>query len=177
MNGEAAAGQLVLAAIDRSRNSLVAAGAAARIAHMMGARLGLVHVLDAPSSHFWAGVEERMKEEIRAQADATMAHISERVKAVCDVPLEYYIVEGEPETQIRDIIAGDPRILMLVIGRNGLRTERHVRPRLGHSLGHLSGRLAADLRIPVLIIPPDAVASNVCPGLLDLDPAPPSDSP
>jgi nucleotide-binding universal stress UspA family protein len=174
MNGEAAAGRLVLAAIDRSKNSLLAAGAAARIAHMLGARLGLVHVLEAPPLNFWAGVEERMKEDIRAQAEATLSHILERVKAICNVPLEYYIVEGEPETQIRDIVAGDPRILMLVIGRNGLRSERRARPRLGRSLGRLSGRLAADLQVPVLIVPPDAAASNVCPGLLDPDqPAPP----
>jgi nucleotide-binding universal stress UspA family protein len=174
MNSEAAAAsRLVLAAIDRSRNSILAAGAAARLAHMLGARLGLVHVLEALPLNFWAGVEQRMKEEIRAEAEATLSYISERVKAVCDVPLEYYIVEGEPETQIRDIVDGDPRILILVMGRNGLATERRARPRLGRSLGRLSGKLAADLHIPVLIVPPDAPTSSVCPGLLDPDQLPP----
>jgi nucleotide-binding universal stress UspA family protein len=66
---------VILVAIDGSQNSLVAAGVGARMASSLGARLGLIHVLDVPALNFWVGVESRMKEEIRTQAEATLTRI------------------------------------------------------------------------------------------------------
>lgn len=161
---------LVLAAIDGSHNSIVAAGAAARLTRMLRGRLGLIHVLDVPPLNFWVGVETRMKEDIRAQAEATLIRISERVEAVCDVMPEYYIVEGLPESEIRRVVETEPAVVMVVAGRHGVDTERRAALGLGRSLGRLCEKLAAELPVPVLIVPPDGISADICPDLRDLTP-------
>jgi nucleotide-binding universal stress UspA family protein len=147
---------------------MVAAGAAARLTRMLGGRLGLIHVLDVPPLNFWVGVEARMKEDIRTQAEATLLQIAERVEAVCSVVPEYFIVEGLPEVEIRLVVEADPAIVMVVAGRHGVGTERRAGLTLGRSLGRLSEKLAADLSVPVLIVPPEGGSSDVCPDLRDL---------
>ena len=172
---EQAVSRLVLAAIDGSHNSILAAGIAARLARRVDARLGLIHVLDVPPLNFWVGVEARMKEDIRAQAEATLVHITERIEAVCHVLPEYYIVEGVPEVEIRRVVAAEPRVVMVVAGRHGVGTERRAALALGRNLGRLSEKLASDLPVPVVIVPPESIPSELCPGILDLEPpTPPS---
>ncbi len=169
--------RLVLAAIDGSRNSVLAAGIAARLSRRLEARLGLIHVLDVPPLNFWVGVETRMKEDIRAHAEATLLHISEQIKAMCNVLPEYHIVEGLPEAEIRRVVAAEPRVVMVVAGRHGVGTERRAALALGRSLGRLSEKLASDLPVPVLIVPPEFIPSDLCPTIQGLDLPDGSDTP
>jgi nucleotide-binding universal stress UspA family protein len=76
---------VILAAVDGSENSLVAAGVGARLATMLHARLGLVHVLDVPPLNFWVRVEDRMKEDIRAQAEQLPTDVSRRIARACNL--------------------------------------------------------------------------------------------
>jgi nucleotide-binding universal stress UspA family protein len=70
---------IILVAVDGSRNSSVATGVGTGLAAMLRARLGLVHVLDVPPLNSWARVEDRMKEDIRAQAEALLSDVSRRI--------------------------------------------------------------------------------------------------
>ncbi len=100
----------ILVAIDGSKNSMLAAGFAARLAKSLGAHLGLLHVLDVPVLSFWANVELRMKDDIRAQAEKTLTEISANISEVCEIVPEFYIVEGIPEEEVlRDVLRRDVR--------------------------------------------------------------------
>jgi nucleotide-binding universal stress UspA family protein len=155
---------VVLVAIDGSQNSMLAAGVGARIANMLGARLRLIHVLDVPPLSFWVGVATRMKEDIRAQAEITLTHISDRIGAVCAVVPEYSIVEGIPEEEILRVVKEDHAILMVVAGRHGIATEKHSTLSL-RRMGHLTEKLAMQLPVPVVVVPHDIPASHICPAV------------
>lgn len=162
----------ILVAIDGSRNSMLAAGLGARMAKLMGAHLGLIHVLDVPTLNFWVGVEARMKEDIRAQAEATLTDISEKITASCGIVPEYYIVEGLPEMEIQKVVNNDPSILMVVSGRFGVATEKHTRLTVRRTMGRLTEKLSTLLPVPVLVVPDDIPVSHICAAMADLRPQP-----
>lgn len=157
----------ILVAIDGSHNAMVAAGVGARLAKLMGVHLGLVHILDVPTLAFWVGVEARMKDDIRDQAEKTLIDISGKISAACGVIPEYYILEGSPEEEILRVVSEDPNILMVVTGRRGLSTEKHSQVRLRRAAAGLGQKLGAHLPVPVLVVPSDISPSHICSAMVE----------
>ena len=152
---------VILAAIDGSQNSLLAAGLAARLASLLGTHLGLIHVLDEPVVGFWGGLAARMKSDIRREAEATLMAFAERVTASCGVVPEFFIEEGLPEDVIPRVVETRERVMMLVLGRIGLDGERraHLRQR---AIGHVTDRLLHHLDLPILTVPADIDPTQIC---------------
>ncbi len=152
---------VILAAIDGSQNSLLAAGLAARLASLLGTHLGLIHVLDEPVVGFWGGLAARMKSDIRQQAEATLTTFAQKVTASCGVVPEFFIEDGLPEDVIPLVVEARAGAMMLVLGRIGLDGERraHLRQR---TIGHVTDKLLHHLDIPVLIVPADIDPSQIC---------------
>lgn len=160
----------ILVAIDGSRNSMLAAGVAARMCRLLNAHLGLVHVLEMPALGFWVGVETRMKDEIRAQAEQRLTEITDRMKEVCDIVPEFYILEGIPEDEISRVAnERDGELLMVIAGRHGVATEKHSHLKLRRRAGHLTSKLAEQLRVPLLVVPPDVPLSHICPAMAEME--------
>jgi nucleotide-binding universal stress UspA family protein len=131
---------------------------------MLRARLGLVHVLDVPPLNFWARVEDRMKEDIRAQAEALLTDVSQRIARACHLTPTFYIVEGPPDVEVCRLAQEQPDVLMVIAGRYGMASER--RSRLPQALsGDLARRLVSQLPVPFLVIPPDIDDQHICPNL------------
>jgi len=163
----------VLVAIDGSHNSMMAAGVGARVARLIGAHLGLIHVLDLlPTQSFWGGLEARMKHDIREDAEQRLTEIAEKMATLCDILPEFFIAEGLPETEIQKLVESDPSILMVIAGRQGMASEKHSHLRLGRTTGHVSSKLTESLKVPVLIVPPDIPMSHICPAMAAEAPAP-----
>jgi len=157
---------VILVAVDGSQNALVAAAVGARLANQLHAHLGLVHVLDVPPLNFWTGVENRMKEDIRAQAEQTLTDVSHRIAAFCDLLPNFYIVEGPPEEEISRLAKEDTRVLMIVAGRQGVDTEKGSR--LARPItGDIVNKLAKLSPVPLLLIPPDVDGARICPNLAE----------
>jgi nucleotide-binding universal stress UspA family protein len=155
---------LILAGVDGSQNSLVAAGAAARLATTLGTRLGLVHVLDEPVMGFWGGLHERMSEEVRDEAESELTDVARRVQDACGVMPQIFIETGVPEEAIMRVASEEPGVVMVAVGRHGLNAEHHARlviPRSGHVARYLAGHLS----VPVLCVPPDVASSQICEAL------------
>ena len=138
----------ILVAIDGSQSSYVAAGVAAQLARSLGAHLGMIHVLDAPMRGFWAGVEDRIQDDIRVQAESTLGAIADRIRESCSVMPEFYIVEGVPDEEIMKAVKEDPRIMMVVAGSQGLATESKSQLRLRQGAGKLAAKLSDRLPVP-----------------------------
>ncbi len=151
----------ILVAVDGSQNATLAAGYAARLAKTLGAHLGMIYVLDMPAISFWAGIEERMKDDVRAQAEKSLMEISTRIGEICGVVPEFYIVDGVPEDEVVKAVNDDPQIMMVITGRDGISTEKRSLPRLRRTSGRFSGRLAEHLSVPLLIVPPDLAVSHI----------------
>lgn len=152
---------VILACVDGSQNSLLAAGVAARMASLTGAHLALVHVLDEPVMGYWGGLHDRMAEDVRKEAEATLAEVAQRVQRVCGVTPEVFIETGLPEDAIPRIAASEEGVMMVIVGRRGLDGEHHARllnPRTGHVAAHLADHLS----VPLLCVPPDVASSQIC---------------
>ena len=162
----------VLVAIDSSHNSMLAAGVGARMAKLLDAHLGLIHVLGLPEQSFWGGVEARMKDEIRDEAERRLSEISEKMHTVCDILPEFFIVEGLPEDEIAKVVSGDPSIIMVIAGRYGVASEKHSHLRLGRARGHVTIKLMESLKVPLLVVPPDIPLSHICPAMAEMQSAP-----
>jgi len=152
----------ILVAIDGSHTSLVAAGVAGQLARSLGAHLGMIHVLDAPMRGFWAGVEDRIQDDIRAQAEATLGEIADKIRESCNVMPEFYIVEGVPDEEIMKAVKEDPRIMMVVAGSQGLATETKSQLRLRHGAGKLAAKLSDRLPVPLLLVPRNIDVAHIC---------------
>lgn len=162
----------ILVAIDSSYNSMLAAGVGARMANLLGAHLGLIHVLGLPEQSFWGGVEARMKDEIRGDAEHHLTAISEKMHSVCNILPEFFIVEGLPEAEIPKVVSGDPSIIMVIAGRYGVASEKHSHLRLGRARGHVTTKLMEALKVPLLVVPPDIPMSHICPAMAEMQKAP-----
>lgn len=152
---------LILAGVDGSQNSLLAAGVAARMASLTNAHLGLVHVLDEPVLGYWGALHQRMTEEVREEAERTLSEVAQRVQRLCGVSPEIFIENGLPEDAIARVAAREPGVMMVIVGRHGLDGEHHARllnPRTGHVAAHLANHLS----VPVMCVPPDIAASQIC---------------
>jgi nucleotide-binding universal stress UspA family protein len=159
----------VLVAIDSSRNSMLAAGVAARMARLLDAHLGLIHVLGLPEQSFWGGVEAKMKDEIRAEAERRLTEITEKMHSVCDILPEFFIMEGLPEDEILKVVVEDPSIIMVIAGRQGVASEKHSHLRLRRATGHVTAKLSESLKVPLLVVPPDIPMSHICPAMAEMD--------
>ena len=154
----------ILAGVDGSANSRVAAAFAARLARLTGAHLSLLHVLHTPTFAHWAGIKSQMKREIRDQAEQMVAEVAQEVEASCGIMPEFFIEEGLPKEQIVATVRGDPAIRMVVVGATG--EQGHRRSTVTSSLaGHLGDRLTSDLSCPLLIVPPDMAEGELCAGI------------
>lgn len=165
---------LILVAVDGSRSAVIAAAVGARLARMLHARLGLVHVLDSPPVSFWAGIEDRMKEDIRADAERMLEEISRNIADTCALTPSYYLVEGSRVEEICRLVLGHPETLMVIVGRHGVATEKAPRLSRAYS-GELVRQLAAQLTVPLLLVPAEVDLSDLCPGF-SAPPAPEQDS-
>lgn len=152
---------LILAGVDGSQNSLLAAGVAARMASLIGARLGLVHVLDEPVLGYWGGLHDRMAEEVREEAEKTLAEVAQRVQNACGMMPEIYIEMGLAEDTIPKVVGREPGVIMVIVGRHGLEGERHARL-LNPPTGHIAAHLATHLSVPVMCVPPNIASSQIC---------------
>jgi nucleotide-binding universal stress UspA family protein len=158
--------EVILVSVDGSQNSIVAAGVGARLGKMLRARLGLVHVLDVPPVNFWAGVENQMKEDIRADAERMLTDVSSRIAEACDITPSFYLVEGPPDEGICRLAKEDPSVLMVIAGRYGVSSEKRSRLAQRHA-GDIAQKLAGRLTVPLLLIPPNIGVSHICPNLAE----------
>ncbi len=169
------AASTILVAIDGSHNSLLAAGVGARMAKLLDAHLGLIHVLDVPTLSFWVSVETRMKDDIRSQAEQTLTDISTRISKACDIMPEFYIVEGAPEQEIVRITKAEPGVFMVVVGRYGVATEKSSHLRIRRSMGRLTSKLSEQLPVPVMVVPPDIPEAQICSAMAEFRSVPDRD--
>ena len=158
----------ILVAIDSSRNSMLAAGVGARMARLLNAHLGLIHVLGPTEQSLWGGVAALMRDDIRAEAERRLTEITEKMHSVCEVLPEFFIVTGTPEVEISRVVEDDPSIIMVIAGRQGVASEKHSHLRLRHSLGRVTTKLSALLKVPLLVVPEDIPLSQICPAMAEL---------
>ncbi len=117
-----------------------------RARHTNG-RVALLHVMEPVDSQQWMAVEDLMREERRAEAEAVLRRTAEEVFEWSGTYATFHLREGKVRDELLALIEEDSSISILVLGA-ATGTEGP-----GPLVTHLAGKLSGRLRIPVAIVP------------------------
>ena len=120
---------------------------AARRAERTGGGLVLLFVIEPTAFQHWIGVENIMRAEAMEEAEATLARFADIARRHASVEPELVIREGVRGDEIRQLIAEDEDIAILVLAA-GMDKEGP-----GPLVSSIAGRLAATFPIPITVVP------------------------
>jgi nucleotide-binding universal stress UspA family protein len=147
MVGETQGSRVMLVVIDESAELHVALRYACLRARHTGGRVAMLYVIEPADSQQWRAVEDLMREERRAEAEATVKRLSEQVFEWSGTMPALYLREGKVRDELLKLIEEEPSISILVLGA----ATGPEGP--GPLVTHLAGKIAGRLRIPVTIVP------------------------
>ena len=139
--------RVMLVVIDESAEHQVALRFAALRASHTGGRVAMLYVIEPADSQQWKAVEDLMREERRAEAEATVKKLSEQVFEWSGSMPALFLREGKVRDELLKLIEEEPSISILVLGA----ATGPEGP--GPLVTHLAGKIAGRLRIPVTIVP------------------------
>ncbi len=135
-----------LVVVDASPEARVALRfAALRSAHV-GARLALAHVIRPPEFMQWGGVQEAMRAEARAEAEALLDAMASEAETLAASRPAVTILEGEAAPLILDHVRSDASIRALVLAAAAKGAP-------GPLISFFTGERAGQLPCVVIVVP------------------------
>lgn len=104
-----------LAVVDQTEECKVALRFAARRAQHTDGLVSLLYVIPPADFQQWAGVERKMREEAREEAERALHEAAKMVNDIVGSTPELVIREGRPADEIRGLIKDDRAISILVL--------------------------------------------------------------
>ncbi|MBD3786418.1 MAG: universal stress protein [Sphingomonadales bacterium] len=137
-----------LVVLDDTRECLNAMRYAALRANHTGAGVTILSVIPPEEYQHWIGVAEIMRAEARERIEAHFEVFAKWMRDKQGVNPELVIREGEPVTEILDLVRSDPQIGVLVLGAG---TDKSGPGPLVTQMSRNSGSLP----IPLTVVPGD----------------------
>lgn len=88
---------------------------AARRVKAIDADLVMVYVIEPEDFQHWLGVEDVMRAEARAEAEAALARASEQARSWADINPEVVVLEGKPSAAVSQLIDDDHDIGLVIL--------------------------------------------------------------
>ena len=104
-----------LVVVDDTPEMNAALGYAAKRARSTGGRVVLLRVTPEATEEHWSGVRDEIRRQQRAEAEALLASLSDRVTALSGATPIFLIYEGDSLAAVRRAAAEDPDIKILVL--------------------------------------------------------------
>ena len=136
-----------LAVVDATEECRVALRFAARRAQHTDGVVSLLYVIPPSDFQQWAGVERRMREEAREEAERALHEAAKMVNDIVGATPEFLIREGRATDEIRAIIQEDRAICILVLAA-GTSNEGP-----GPLVSQVAGPSGNAYPIPVTVVP------------------------
>lgn len=148
---------IYLMVVDSSDEFQVALVYAARLAQRNGARLALLHALDKEDFfQHWGGVQERLHEEYRIEAEQELLAAATVISERCStLPVVYLEEAGNLADIVLGIIEDDPHITKLILGGAAHSNSP------GPLVSYFSGKGLNKLTVPLIIVPGNMEESRV----------------
>lgn len=140
-------GRKFLVIVDDTPECMNALRFAARRAESTGGGVLMVFVIMPEAAQFWAGINERIREEAFEAAEERMMMLSREVRDITGILPEFDIREGAPVECVRQLLEENNDIRVLVLGAGNAREGP------GPLVSAMTGPLAATLPVPVTIVP------------------------
>jgi hypothetical protein len=109
--------------------------------------VALLRVTEPPGQTEWAGVEEMMREERRAEAEQMLQGLAAEVNRITGTMPVLYLREGEARDELLKLLAEEKGISVLVLASS----TSSEGP--GPLITALTGRYNRQLRTPLVIVP------------------------
>lgn len=138
-----------LVVADGSKECRVALRYAALRAALTRGCVSLLYVIEPADFQHWRAVEDRMREEARADAENVLHNLAGEVNELVDLVPELLIREGSKGEQVIAAIKEDPSIHVLVIAA-GVGNEGP-----GPLVNMVAGKTGPGFAIPVTVVPGD----------------------
>ncbi|GJL85344.1 MAG: universal stress protein [Micavibrio sp.] len=136
-----------LVVADETEEFPVALRYAARLAKVNHGHVAILHIIKVEDFQHWGDIEERMRKELRDNAEKFLWSAAENANTLNGVIPSLYLEEGNDIDVLVDIIDRDVNIQMLILaGVSGSAGP-------GPMVSHFSGKGLAKLRVPVVIVP------------------------
>ena len=139
--------RVFLCVVDNTQECINAIYFAACRARRAGGRLALLYIMEPAEFQHWMAVEEKMREEGRAEAEDFLHKHSSQVQEWTGELPTLYIREGKSAETILTLIEEEPRVSILVLGAG---TDKKGPGPLVSSIG---GKLSGKFPIPITIVP------------------------
>ena len=139
--------RVFLCVVDNTQECINAIYFAACRARRTGGRLALLYIMEPAEFQHWMAVEEKMREEGRAEAEDFLHKHSSQVQEWTGELPTLYIREGKSAETILTLIEEEPRVSILVLGAG---TDKKGPGPLVSSIG---GKLSGKFPIPITIVP------------------------
>ena len=136
-----------LAVVDQTEESKVALRFAARRAQHTDGLVSLLYVIPPADFQQWAGVERRMREEAREEAERALHEAAKTINDIVGSTPELVIREGRPADEIRTLVKEDRAISILVLAA-GISNEGP-----GPLVSLIAGPSGNAYSIPVTVVP------------------------
>lgn len=137
-----------LVVLDDTRECLNAMRFAAMRAAHTGGGVAILSIIPPEEYQHWIGVTEIMRDEARDRIEAHFEVFAKWMRDKQGVDPELIIREGEPVTEILNVIANDPEIGVLVLGAG---TDKSGPGPLVTQMSRTSGSLPC----PLTVVPGD----------------------
>ena len=139
--------RVFLVVVDDSDEMRVALRFAGQRAKHTGGRVALFRAIEPVEFQHWMGVGELMREEARQEAESLMERMSQQVVDMTGAIPIIYLREGTTREELLDLLDEERSISVLVLGA----AAKADSP--GPLISYLSSKGAAQLRIPITIVP------------------------
>lgn len=136
-----------LAVVDETEECKVALRFAARRAQHTNGLVSLLYVIAPADFQQWAGVERKMREEAREEAERALHEAARIVNDIVGTTPEFVIRDGRASDEIRALIRDDRAISILVLAA-GLSKEGP-----GPLVSLIAGPTGNAYSIPVTVVP------------------------
>ncbi len=139
--------RVFLCVVDNTEECLNAIYFAACRARRTAGRLALLYIMEPAEFQHWMAVEEKMREEARAEAEGFLQKHSSQVQEWTGELPSLYVREGKPAETIMALIEEEPRISILVLGAG---TDKKGP---GPLVSSIAGKMSGKFPIPITIVP------------------------
>ena len=128
---------------------------AARLAQAHRGRVGIAYVIEGQDFQHWGNIEQRMREELRKKAEDVIWNVAKQVNDWAGVIPSLYILEGNPNEAVLNLINEDFGIKRLILGGSSNTSGP------GPMISYFSGKALSKLRVPLVIVPGHMEAESI----------------
>lgn len=146
---------IFLLVAEKSEDFQCALRYAARLADYSNSHIGITYIIEDQGFQHWGGIEDRMKQEQRQEAEQYLFELAMSVNDMTGEKPAFFVREGKSkETEIVELINEDDTIKMLILGG-----ETSGSP--GPLVSYFSGKGLENLRVPLTIVPGNLVNDEI----------------